>query len=117
MPRLVDVGASDDLAPGTMKAVNIDGRELLLARVGDVFYAADERCPHMRGHLARGVLQGSIVQCPVHGSRFDLTDGRVARWTKATGVALGLVKALRSPRPLKTYPVKAEEGRLLVELG
>lgn len=117
MARLVDVGAPDDLAPGTMKAVSVEGHELLLARVDDTFYAAQERCPHMRGHLSRGTLQGTLVTCPLHGSRFDLTDGRVARWTSATGMALSLASLLRSPRELETYRVVSKKGRLFVDLG
>ena len=116
MSRFVDVGAADELAPGTMKAVIVEGRDLLLARVGDVHYAADGRCPHMGGWLSRGNLQGTIVVCPRHGSRFDLTDGRVARWTDTSGLALSLVKLIKAPRPLKTYRVKTLKGRLLVDL-
>jgi 3-phenylpropionate/trans-cinnamate dioxygenase ferredoxin subunit len=116
MSRLVDVGAADELADGTMKAVKVEDRDLLVARVGDAYYAADERCPHMGGHLSRGSLQGTIVVCPRHGSRFDLTDGRVAQWTSATGLALSVAKLFKAPRPLQTYPVRSRDGRLLVEL-
>jgi nitrite reductase/ring-hydroxylating ferredoxin subunit len=116
MSRLVDVGATDELAAGAMKEVSVEGRELVVARVGDRFYAADGRCPHMRGHLARGSLQGTVVVCPFHGSRFDLVDGRVLQWTRASGVALRLVKSLRAPRSLVTHPIQAKDGRLLVEL-
>jgi 3-phenylpropionate/trans-cinnamate dioxygenase ferredoxin subunit len=114
--RMVDVGAAADLATGTMKAVTVEERELLLARVGDEYYATDERCPHMGGRLSRGSLQGAVVVCPRHGSRFDLSDGRVVQWTKWSGATLSLVKALKSPRPLRTYPVHLQDGRLLVEL-
>ena len=116
MSRLVDVGAAEDLAPGTMKAATVEERELLVARVGDEYYSADAHCPHMGGRLSRGSLQGTIVVCPRHGSRFDLTDGRVARWTETSGIALTLVKLIKSPRPLKTYRVKTQKGRLLVDL-
>jgi 3-phenylpropionate/trans-cinnamate dioxygenase ferredoxin subunit len=116
MSRLVDVGAAGDLAPGTMKAVTVEERELLLGRVGDEYYAADERCPHMGGRLTEGTLEGTVVVCPKHGSRFDLSDGRVVNWTKWTGVTLSVAKALKSPRPLKVYAVHLQEGRLLVEL-
>lgn len=116
MSRFVDVGAAAELSAGTMKAVKVEERELLLARVGDAYYAADERCPHMGGRLSRGDLEGAVVVCPRHESRFDLSDGRVVQWTKWSGVTLSLAKALKSPRPLKTYPVHLQDGRLLVEL-
>jgi 3-phenylpropionate/trans-cinnamate dioxygenase ferredoxin subunit len=116
MSRLVDIGAAGELAPGTMKAVTVEERELLLARAGDEYYATDERCPHMGGRLSQGKLEGTVVVCPRHGSRFDLTDGGVVNWTKWTGVTLSVAKALKSPRPLRTYPIRLLEGRLLVEL-
>ena len=46
----------------------------------------------------------------------DLADGRVAMWTTSTGLSLSLVKIIRSPRPLRTYPVLVQDERLLVDL-
>lgn len=116
MSKLIDAAAAADLADGAMIAVTLDGQELLIARVGDEYFAADERCPHMGGHLARGRLEGTVVVCPRHGSRFDLRDGRVDRWTDFSGAVLSVAKVLRSPRPLRTYPMRLEDGRLLVDI-
>jgi 3-phenylpropionate/trans-cinnamate dioxygenase ferredoxin subunit len=116
MSRLVDVGAAEDLADGAMKMVTVEGRDLLLARVGGSYYAADERCPHMGGRLSHGILEGTVVTCPRHGSRFDLSDGRVVRWTEWSGITLGLAKILKSPKPIKTYRVQSQGDRLLVDL-
>lgn len=117
MSKLVDVAAAADLAEGTMKAVTVGNNEFLLARVGGEFYAADEHCPHMGGRLSRGRLEGTIVVCPRHGSRFNLRNGRVDRWTEFSGVVLSVAKVVRSPRPLPTYPVHVQDGRLFVETG
>lgn len=116
MSRSIDVGAAADVADGALKNVIADEVELLLARVGDDYYAADARCPHMGGRLSQGVLEGTVVVCPRHGSRFDLRDGRVDRWTDFSGLVLGVAKTLRAPRPLRTYPVLVRDGRLLVEI-
>ena len=118
---LVEVGTTGDLNPGAMKEVRIDGRELLLARVGDDYLVADNRCPHLNGVLSQGRLDGSVVTCPRHGSRFDLTDGRVVRWTGEgligrPGVISTLSKLLKPPRPLRVYIVKTEDGKILAEL-
>ena len=115
MSRPVDVAAVSDLADGAMKAITADDKEILLARVGDD-HAADARCPHMGGHLAEGRLVGTVIVCPRHGSRFDLTDGQVHPWTASTGLSLSLAKLIRSPRPLRTYPVLVQDGRLLVDV-
>ena len=115
MSRLVDVGAGDEVPEGAMMAVSAEGHDLLVARVGEVYYAADERCPHMGSRLSRGTLAGTVVTCPWHHSRFDLSDGRVIAWTDWSGPKKALAKTLKPPRPLKTYPVRVERGRLLVE--
>ncbi len=116
MSSLVDVGSVRDLADGEMRSVSVEDKDLLIVRVGGEFFAADERCPHMGGRLSKGLLRGTIVTCPRHGSRFDLRDGRVLQWTEATGLALTLVKAVRSPRSLRTYLVSVREERILVDL-
>jgi len=50
---LVKVAQVDELKDGAMKAVLAQGREILLARVGDKYYATDNHCTHMRGELSR----------------------------------------------------------------
>jgi len=84
--EFVKVSQADELKEGTMKEVLIQGREILLVRVGDNYYAADNRCPHMGGKLSQGKLEGTVVTCPRHGSQFDLSDGRAVRWLKGSGL-------------------------------
>jgi len=116
MGRLVEVGKSGELSEGTMKEVVAEGRKILLAKVGDRYYAADNRCPHMGAKLSEGTLEGVIVTCPRHGSEFDLSDGGVVRWLKTSGLISTVSKALKPPRPLVTYRVKVEEDRMLIEI-
>lgn len=116
MSPLIDIGATDDLADGAIKMVTVEGHDLLLARVGGDYYAADDRCPHMGGRLSHGRLEGTVVTCPRHGSRFDLTDGHVVQWTKWSGITVSLAKILRSPRPIKIYRVKPQGDRLMVDV-
>lgn len=112
----IDVGKASELTDGAMKQVSAQGHEILIARVTDKYYAADNRCPHMGGNLSQGKLEGTIVTCPRHASQFDLTDGRVIRWTNWSGLIAKLGKALKSPRPLKVYKVKVEGDSILVEI-
>jgi len=116
MANFVQVGKTGELEDGTMKEVLAQGREILLARVGDKYYAADNRCPHMRGKLSQGKLEGTVVTCPLHGSRFDLRDGQVVRWLKGSGLVSMIGKALKSPKPLAIYNVKVEDDRILIEI-
>lgn len=115
MAEFVEVARTEELPSGTMKAMVVAGREILLARVGDKFYAAAKLCPHMKGDLSRGQLEGSVVTCPRHGSRFDLTTGRVVRWLGG-GVLSKVGTAFKMSRDLVVYNVKVEDGKVLVEL-
>jgi len=112
----VSVGKADHLADGAMSEVTANGHEILLARVGDRIYAADSRCPHMGGRLAQGRLEGTVVTCPRHGSRFDLADGNVVRWLQGSGLLYRVEAALKSPRPLQVYNIKIEQGEIVVEI-
>jgi len=116
MANFVPVGKTGELEDGAMKEVLAQGREILVARVGNKYYAADNRCPHMGGKLSRGKLEGTIVTCPLHSSQFDLSDGRVVRWLKGTGLVAMVGKALKSPRPLALYNVKIEDDKILIEI-
>ena len=116
MSNLIEAAKAGELEDGTMKGVMAQGREMLLARVGDEYYAADNRCPHMGGKLSQGKLEGTVVTCPRHGSQFDLSDGHVIRWTNMPALASALVKVIKRPRPLTTYVVGLEGDSILVEI-
>jgi 3-phenylpropionate/trans-cinnamate dioxygenase ferredoxin subunit len=117
MGDFVEVGKVGQIRDGAMQKVVVRGREVLLARVGNRFYAADNLCPHLKGNLSAGNLEGTIVTCPVRGSRFDLADGRVVRWLEEPPSSLAAGEALRPPRSLRTYAVRTEGDTLLIEIG
>lgn len=114
MQGFIEVATVDGFDDGTMRQVAVDGHELLVARVGEEFFIADARCPHLHGHLAKGVLEGTVVTCPLHHSQFDLTDGHCVRWTDWTGPVKTMAELARHPRPLRVYEVKVEDGRIYV---
>ena len=116
MADFVTVGTVNELAPGTMKEITVEGVPVLLAKIGDKFYATQGRCPHMGGILAKGKLEGAVVTCPRHKSQFALTDGRVIRWMKGSGLVAAIGKTLKSPRGLKTYELKIENGNIQVKI-
>ena len=116
MSEWVAAGKSSELADGGMKVVDVRGHQILLARAGEQYLAADNRCPHMGGKLSNGSLEGTIVTCPRHGSQFDLSDGRVVRWLNASRAVSVVGRLLKSPRPLTTYPVRLEGDSILVEI-
>jgi nitrite reductase/ring-hydroxylating ferredoxin subunit/uncharacterized membrane protein len=73
----VPVLAEADLPEGEMRKVEVQNVPVLLVRrQGDVFALANT-CSHQGGPLAEGKLEGDVVQCPWHGSRFCIRDGSV----------------------------------------
>jgi 3-phenylpropionate/trans-cinnamate dioxygenase ferredoxin component len=117
MSEYVPIAHAGELQDGEMKKVEVDGRELLLARVGGSYYAIDDRCPHMGGDLSKGSLEGSVVTCPKHGSRFDVRDGRLVRWTDWSGVKLAVGKLFKAPRSTTSYQVRSDGDTISVDLS
>jgi 3-phenylpropionate/trans-cinnamate dioxygenase ferredoxin component len=123
MENYTEIGKINDIAEGAMKRITIDDKEILMARVDGKYYAAAGRCPHMKGLLAKGKLKETVVTCSVHGSQFDLRNGKVVRWVEGSGFmslmgrlmsAIGM--AAKKEKPLAIYEVKVDEDRVLVKL-
>jgi 3-phenylpropionate/trans-cinnamate dioxygenase ferredoxin component len=112
----VEIAKIDELENGEMKLAKLNGIELLLARIGNIYYCSNNSCPHMGGNLSLGKLEGTIITCPRHHSQFDLTDGSVIRWTDFTGFKKSIGKVFKSPRPLKIYQVKVEGEKILINI-
>ncbi len=121
MSKFVQVGKIDELDDGAKKEAQADGIELLLARVGDQYYACQAHCPHWGWRLVRGTLEGTVLQCSFHYSRFDLKDGRVIRWTVGRNSPFdkfryGFLSLVRKPKKLQIYKVKVENDDIMIEI-
>lgn len=116
MGTYTKVATINEIPDGGKKKVIIGGVEIMLARVGDSYYALANKCPHLGGDLSAGKLEGAVITCPRHGSQFDVRDGHNIRWTDTSGVTLLAFKILKSPRPARTYNVKVEGENILVEV-
>ena len=67
----------NEFADGEPRRVDVNGARVLLVRREGEIYAIGEVCSHLGGPLAEGELQGDVIQCPWHGSRFCVRDGSV----------------------------------------
>jgi 3-phenylpropionate/trans-cinnamate dioxygenase ferredoxin subunit len=116
MGAMVEVAEASELKNGSKKKVDIQGTEILLAKVEGKYYAVQNKCPHFGGDLSKGELLDTTIVCPNHKSKFDLRDGRVIRWTDWTGIKLKLAKTFRPSKALKSYPIKEVDGKIFLEL-
>ncbi len=113
-----------------MKAVELNGRELVVCNCGGTYYAVDRRCGHMNAPLERGTLEGTILTCPMHCAQFDVSTGealsgpvpsyfggevvppRTDAFLKKTGT---LMEHIRTD-PIRTYKTRLDSGWVLVAL-
>jgi len=92
-----------EIRPGTIRIVKSKGEEILIANVEGKFYASPNKCTHMGGPVGRGRLTGFVVECPLHGSKFDVRTGAVISPPART--------------PLRTFVVKVEDDGVWVKDG
>lgn len=103
MDGWIDVGTQEEPTRGRGLAVFLeDGREVALFNVEGTLHCTDNICPHVQGPLGDGHLEGEIVTCPWHGWQFNVRTGECLD---------------RPDRPVAVYPVRLEEGRILVDPG
>jgi naphthalene 1,2-dioxygenase system ferredoxin subunit len=98
-----DVAAVADLFEGAGIAVTPAGQDIALFSVEGEVYAIDNLCSHGNARLCDGFVEGHDVECPFHQALFSLRDGSVS-----CGPAT---------EPVRTWPVRIEGGRVLLQLG
>jgi nitrite reductase/ring-hydroxylating ferredoxin subunit len=148
-PNLIAHGAAEapfevvleavGLPPGSMRRVSRGDLDILIAHTPDGIVATDDRCPHMSAPLSIGLLDGCVVQCPLHEGRFDLCSGDPVQMPTTGGLdpdgvyhptwsPAGLPPKVDPPgrkaearrltrvRRLRYYPVRVREGLIEVAL-
>jgi 3-phenylpropionate/trans-cinnamate dioxygenase ferredoxin component len=98
------VCSADELPEGEMRLVEVDGVEIGVFNCGGDLLAIEDRCSHDDGPLAEGVFDQTTctVECPRHGSLFDLRTGRP--------------KTLPAFAPVETFEVRIEDGKIKLEV-
>ena len=109
--------AVSDLPPGTMARVTFGDLDILVAHTTDGLVAVDDRCPHMSAPLSIGILDGCLVDCPLHNGQFDLGTGNPTRMPTTGGLdADGTYHPVWTPEGKDPKPdppgIKAEARRL-----
>ena len=101
MTIFVDIGSLDDIpAQGARLVKTAQGCVAVFRTADDRVFALEDRCPHKGGPLSEGIVHGTSVTCPLHNWVFDMNTG------EAQGADQGMVR---------TYPVKVQGGRILID--
>jgi 3-phenylpropionate/trans-cinnamate dioxygenase ferredoxin subunit len=97
------VAAADELGDDEALGVRVGEVPIAIIRAGGALHALHNVCTHQYALLSDGYVEDGCIECPLHQGRFELTNGR----------------AVCAPvtEPVRVYPVKVEDGKILVELG
>ena len=104
MAEWVDACAADEIDEEDVMRWDHAGRTYAIYHSPDgEFFATDGLCSHEAVHLAGGLVMDYVIECPKHNGQFDYRTG----------------EPLRPPvcASLRTYPVRSENGRVLVQVG
>ncbi|HZD21980.1 MAG TPA: non-heme iron oxygenase ferredoxin subunit [Acidimicrobiia bacterium] len=98
----VEITRLDELPPNQGVRVKVGDHVIAMFRIEDDVYAIGDRCSHAEASLAEGELWDTSVECPRHGSEFDLKTGEP--------------QALPATVPVPVYEVSVEDGTVYLEL-
>ena len=96
----IEVAATDELETNQMKLLRVGDARIVLARGESGYVAFDDHCTHRGGSLAGGSMICDTVQCPWHGSQFNVRSGAV--------------RAGPAKQPIRTYKVETREGKVFL---
>ena len=101
---LIDVCPVEELPPGHVKIVFAGTLAIGVYNLGGELFGLEDRCSHDDGPLAEGPFdpEARTVECPRHGSLFDLRSGRP--------------RTLPAYLPVETFPVRVEDGTIKMEV-
>lgn len=98
----VEIAKFDSLPKDRGLRVKVGEHVIAMFRVGDDIYAIGDRCSHAEASLAEGEVWDGAVECPRHGSEFDL--------------ATGAPSSLPATTPVPVYEVSVEDGSVFLTL-
>lgn len=104
MSELIEVCREDELPPGARRVVQWEDVEIMVVNCGGELLAIEDRCSHDDGPLEDGEIdpERCTVECPRHGSLFDLRSGRPI--------------TLPAYEPVESFPVVVADGVVRIEV-
>ncbi|WP_245480889.1 non-heme iron oxygenase ferredoxin subunit [Mesorhizobium sp. M1E.F.Ca.ET.041.01.1.1] len=96
------VCALSDLQEDTVTPVEIEDNRIAIYLIDSKVYATDNVCSHAFALLSDGWLEGTLIECPLHGAQFEITSGEVVQGP--------------ADCPITVFKTKVENGQVLVRL-
>lgn len=100
--KFVTVAELASVPAGSTREVEVDDLSIALYNVGGQIFATSNLCTHDEAYLSDGELFGHVIECPLHGARFDVRTGKVL--------------SLPAVYPVKTFEVRVVEGQIQVRV-
>lgn len=100
MSKLYPLTTCQNLKPGQIKRFVIDEHAILLANYQGTYHAIEDLCSHEDALLSRGALKDGCIECPLHGSQFDLKTGQP--------------KEEPATEPVRTYSLEIKDDTIYV---
>lgn len=97
------VAQTTDIDDGEVIEVILGDKEIALYNIEGEFYATDNICTHAYAALSDGYVEGDIIECPLHGGKFEIKTGAPA--------------SAPCTEALKVYPVKIDGTALMVGIS
>jgi len=121
---------ADEIAPGGMKAVELEGNEIIICNWDKKYYAIQRRCGHMNAPLDMGTLDGIYLTCPMHCAQFDITNGEALSGPVPSDLGpevpppflgqylqnIGMIMKHVHTESIRTYTTKLEAGWVQIKL-
>ncbi len=102
MTSSIELCTADDVPEGSALRVEAGTLTLAVFNVEGEFYVTDDACTHGPGSLSEGYIEGDVVECNFHNGQFNIRTGEVV-----------------SPPcmiPIKTYPTRVENGKVMIDV-
>jgi nitrite reductase/ring-hydroxylating ferredoxin subunit len=102
MTSSIELCSADDIPEGSALRVEAGTLTLAVFNVEGEFYVTDDNCTHGPGSLSEGYIEGDVVECNFHNGQFNIRTGAVV-----------------SPPcmiPIKTYPTRVENGKVMIDV-
>ena len=100
--RWHDVAGIEEIDPEFPLGIEVNGQKIGLFQPAETVYALDDVCPHAFALLSQGFQEDGVIECPLHGARFEV----------ATGKCLNEI----GQRDIKCFPVRVVAGRVSVKV-